>query len=251
MIDIVAIATVLVVGAAGTVLLFWFTRRHTAGWQVGRRPIEAFLALLAQSDKAVETGRGIHIGLGRADLGGQGNPASIAALETLDVMAKAGARSDTAPLTTVGDGALLLAAQDSLRAAHVGASRAQAYRQDMAHFISGRDFAMSYAAGVSDSLNQGELGSNILLGRFGAEIAIMAEAGQRLGLEQVIGSDDAQAMAIGLVVTDKALIGEELFAAGAYLQSKPAFLASLQLQDVLRVAVIVIILLVALLDFIL
>jgi hypothetical protein len=251
MLDIVAIAAVLVVSVAGTILLIWFTRRHAVGWQIGQRPIEAFQALLAQSDKAVESGRGIHMSLGRADLGGQGNPASIAALEALDVMAKAGARSDTAPLTTVGDGALLLAAQDSLRAAHAGAGRAQLYKPEMAHFIAGRDFAMSYAAGVSDSLHQGKLGSNILLGRFGSEIAIMAEAGQRLGLEQVIGSDDPQAMAIGLAVTDKALIGEELFAAGAYLQPKPAFLASLQLQDVLRVAVVVIMLLAALLDFIL
>ena len=251
MIDIVAIATVLIVGLAGSVLLVWFTRRHVAGWQIGQRPIAAYQALLAQSDKAVETGRGIHMSLGRADLGGQGNPASIAALEALDIMARAGARSDTAPITTVGDGALLLAAQDSLRAAHASAGRAQAYRPDMAHFISGRDFAMSYAGGVSDTLNRGDLGSSVLLGRFGSEITIMAEAGQRRGLEQVIGSDDPQAMAIGVAVSDKTLIGEELFAAGAYLQSEPAFLASLQLQDVLRVAVIVIVLLVALLDFIL
>jgi len=110
---------------------------------------------------------------------------------------------------------------------------------------------MSYAGGVSDTLNRGDLGSSVLLGRFGSEITIMAEAGQRRGLEQVIGSDDPQAMAIGVAVSDKTLIGEELFAAGAYLQSEPAFLASLQLQDVLRVAVIVIVLLVALLDFIL
>lgn len=249
--DIVAIAAALVVGLAGTVLLIWFMRRHAAGWQVSLRSIKAYRALLAQSDKAVETGRGIHISLGRADLGGQGNPASIAALEALDVMARAGARSDSAPLTTVGDGALLLAAQDSLRAAHRGVGRGRAYRSDMAHFIAGRDFAMSYAAGVSDSLSRGDFGSSVLLGRFGTEIAIMAEAGQRLGLEQVIGSDDPQAMAISLAATDKALIGEELLAAGAYLQSKPALLASLQLQDVLRVATIVIILLVALLDFVL
>jgi hypothetical protein len=251
MIDIVAIAAVLIVVLVGAVLLVWFTRRHTAGWQVGQRPIAAFQALLAQSDRAVETGRGIHMSLGRADLGGQGNPAGIAALEALDIMAKAGARSDTAPISTVGDGALLLAAQDSLRAAHLGASRAQTYRPDMVRFISGRHFAMSYAAGVSDSLNRANLGSHIMLGRFGTEIAIMAEAGERLGLVQVIGSDDPQAMAIGLAVTDKVLVGEELFAAGAYLQFRPAFLASLQLQDVLRVAVIVILLLVALLDFIL
>lgn len=245
------IAAALVIGLAGTVLLIWFSRRHTAGWQVSQRPIKAYQALLAQSAKAIETGRGIHLSLGRADLGGQGNPASIAALAALDVMAKAGARSDTAPLTTVGDGALLLAAQDSLRAAHDTAGRAQAYSTHMAHFIASREFPMSYAAGVSESLNSGDMGSSVLLGRFGPEVAIMVEAGQRQGLEQVVGSDDPQAMAIGLALTDEALIGEELFAAGGYLKAEPALLASIQLHDVLRVAVIVIVLLVALLDFIL
>ena len=133
----------------------------------------------------------------------------------------------------------------------VDAGRAQAYAPDMAHFIAGRDFAMSYAGGVSDALNQGAMGSSVLLGRFGTEVAIMAEAGERQQLEQVIGSDDPQAMAVGVAVTDKALLGEELFASGAYLSPEPAFLASVQLQDVLRVVAIVILLLVALLDFIL
>jgi hypothetical protein len=172
-------------------------------------------------------------------------------LQPLDALAKAGARSDTAPLVTAGNGTLLLAAQDSQRKAHHDAGRDQDYSSDMAQFIAGRDFAMAYAAGVSDLVNRGDFGSNVLLGRFGTELTIMAEAGERRNFDQVIGSDDPQAMAIGAVVTDKALIGEELFAAGAYMQPIPAFLAGLQLQDVLRAVVIVIVLLVALLDIIL
>lgn len=249
--DIVTIAAALLVLIAGSVLQLLFTRRHVTGWEVGRRPIKAFEALLALGDRAVETGRGVHLSLGRADLGGQGNPVTIAALEALDGMAETGALSETAPLTTVGDGTLLLAAQDSLRAAHMKAGRALAYSPDMAHFIAGKEFAMSYAAGVSDAINQGDLGSSVLLGRFGSEVAIMAEAADRLGLEQVIGSDDPQAMAIGAAVTDNALVGEELFAAGAYILPQPAFLASLQLQDVLRVVAVVVLLLAALLNFIL
>ena len=249
--DIVTIVTVLLIGAAGAVFLLWFTRRQTARWGIGQRPIRGYQALQEQSDKAVETGRGVHISLGQADLGGPGNPASISALEVLDALAEGGARSDNTPLVTVGDGTLLLAAKDSLRGAHDEVSRSRDYSPAMAQFVAGRNFAMSYAAGVSDVVNQGELGSNVLLGRYGSELIIMAEAGERRRLEQVIGSDDPQAMAIGVAVTDKALIGEELFAAGAYLRKEPVFLASLQLQDVLRVAAIVIVLLVALLDFIL
>ena len=249
--DIVTIVSALLIGVTGAVFLVWFTRRQTVGWGFGLRSIRGYQALQEQSDKAVETGRGVHITLGQGNLGGPGNPASIAALEVLDVLAEGGARSDSTPMATVGDGTLLLAAKDSLRAAHDEVNRSRAYSPAMAQFVAGRDFAMSYAAGVSDIVNQGDLGSNLLLGRFGSELIIMAEAGERRGLEQIIGSDDPQAMAIGAAVTDKALIGEELFAAGAYLRKEPVFLASLQLQDVLRVAAIVIVLLVALLDLIL
>jgi hypothetical protein len=249
--DIVTIVVALLIVVVGGLLLLWFTRRHTVGWDIAMRPLPGFQSIREQSDKAVETGRRVHLTLGRADLAGQSSPTSIAALEALDFLAQGGARGDTAPTASVGDGTLLLAAQDSLRAAYEEIGRSAAYSSEMARFIAGRDFAMSYAAGVSHVVNQGDLGANLLLGRFGSELAIMTEAGERRQLEQVVGSDDPQAMAIGVAVTDKVLIGEELFTAGAYLQKRPVFLASLQLQDVLRVVAIVMVLLVALLDLIL
>jgi hypothetical protein len=41
------------------------------------------------------------------------------------------------------------------------------------------------------------------------------------------------------------LIGEELFAAGAYLNGTPSQIASLQVQDILRIFAVVVIILVA------
>ena len=79
----------------------------------------------------------------------------------------------------------------------------------------------------------------------------MTEAGERKRLEQIVASDDPLALAVGVVATDQVLIGEEFFAAGAYLRQEPAFLASLHLQDVLRVAAIVGILLAALIELVL
>ena len=99
-------------------------------------------------------------------------------------------------------------------------------------------------------VSQGKLESNMLIGRFGAEIAILAEAAEREGMDQVIGSDDPTALAIAVLATDKVLLGEELFAAGAYLHGEPAQIASLQLQDILRVLAIVGILLVALINLV-
>jgi hypothetical protein len=51
-------------------------------------------------------------------------------------------------------------------------------------------------------------------------------------------------------LTNKLLIGEELLAAGAYLQGKPAQIASLQVQDMLRVLAAVGIVLAALINLI-
>jgi hypothetical protein len=109
----------------------------------------------------------------------------------------------------------------------------------MAQYIAAENQPMTYAAGTSDIVNQGNLVSNLMIGRFGAEIAIVTESATRGGMEQVVGSDDPTAMALAVVATDKVLLGEEVFVSGAYLHGEPAQLASIQLQDILRVLAIV------------
>ena len=203
-----------------------------------------------QSGRAVESGRGAHVSLGRASLGGPGSPTSIAALAALDYLTEDGCASDVPPLTTSGDGTLMLAAQDSLRGAFNSAGRPAEYEPNLAQFIAAPDFATAYAAGASDVVNSEKLGSNLLLGHFGPEVAIIAEAGERKELQQVIGSDDPTALALAVTATDNVLLGEELFVAGAYLQGDPAQVASLQLQDVMRVIAIVGILLAALFNIV-
>ncbi len=143
-----------------------------------------------------------------------------------------------------------MAGQDSLRGAYDNASRMEDYQPNLVQFLSGEQFSMTYAAGASDAVNRGELGSNLMLGRFGPEIAIVTESADRLDMEQVIGSDDPAALALATAVTDKVLLGEEVFAAGAYLKRKPAQIASVQLQDIFRVIAIVSILLAALFNFV-
>ena len=49
-----------------------------------------------------------------------------------------------------------------------------------------------------------------------------------------IGSDALAAQPFMLATSDRVLLGEELYAAGAYLNREPAQVASLYVQDVLR-----------------
>ncbi len=248
--DLEVIVVILVIAVFSTALLFWLTSRIRAGKRTGLRPVAAFQALRAQSATAVESGRRIHVSVGRASLAGLANPTSMAALTALDFMVEAGCASDVPPVSTVGDGSLLVATQDSLRGAYSAANRGKAYSPLMARYLAADNQAMTFAAGASDVLNQEELSSNLLIGRYGAEIAIITEAAERRGMDQVIGTDDPTGLALAIAATDKVLIGEEMFATGAYLRGDPIQLASLQVQDILRIVAAIGLLLAALFNFV-
>jgi hypothetical protein len=76
--------------------------------------------------------------------------------------------------------------------------------------------------------------------------AIVLEGGdQTVGerdLLQVAGSDVLNTQALITSTADHVLLGEEMFTAGAYLTRRPALIASLQVQDVLRITAVIAIL---------
>jgi hypothetical protein len=83
---------------------------------------------------------------------------------------------------------------------------------------------------------------HILNGSFGAEGALAADFGERRQAFVVGGSDDVQAQALLYATAEHPLVGEEIFAGGAYLNAGVVHGASLRTQDVVRVLVILAIL---------
>ncbi len=232
--NILALLIAILVGA----VLYLFTRRIQAGEVVGLRPVRGFQSLTNQIGRAVESGRRVHFSLGRAPLNSTTSPTSLAALAALDFIAQDGCASDVPPIVTVGEGTLLPAAQDQLRGAYRQAGRSSDYANTMVEFVAPETNPMSYAAGVSDTVQHNDIGSNLLMGHFGAEIGIILEAAGREDAEQIVGSDDPVALAVGAAMSDDLLIGEELFAAGAYMTGSPSQIASLQVQDILRLIIV-------------
>ncbi|MCI0395472.1 MAG: hypothetical protein L0332_02265 [Chloroflexi bacterium] len=230
-------ALVVLVSAVSLALGYLFWRRLRSGQEVGLRPLRGIAALKGQIGRAVENGRTVHVTLGRGSLASTLNPTSVAALAALDYLAADGAASGVPPLVTVGEGTLLPAAQDSLRGAYKAAGRPGDFSTSQAEFIASDEFPFAYAAGVTSESRQANVGSNLLAGRFGAELALITEASVRTNVEQVIASDNPVALGVAAAMTEELLIGEELFAAGAYLQGRPDQIASLQTQDVLRLIV--------------
>jgi hypothetical protein len=82
--------------------------------------------------------------------------------------------------------------------------------------------------------------TNIYMGKFYAESLILAETGALAGSIQIAGTDEIAQIPFFVVACDYTLIGEELYAASAYLGREPLLLGSLKAQDYAKAAVIVI-----------
>lgn len=227
------------------ILVQWQARRN--GDPFALRPIAAFDALRAQKGMVMESGRRLLVNLGSGPLHTSAGPTSLMGVEVLDTVADTTGRGRLSPLATVGAATLLPIANDKLRSK--GEASASPPQQDMtrAHFIADESYPFAYAAGVADMIQQTNLESSIALGRFGPELALIGEAAARAGIAQVMGSDEPAAIAIALATTENNVVGEELFAAGAYLRATPSRLAGVRVQDFLRWLIVTALLLVAVL----
>lgn len=228
-----ALPIILIILLAATVMLL-VARRLRAGVHYALRPLTGYRVLGEQIGRAVESGSQLHITLGRAPLPGINGPTSAAGLEILSHLARESSESGIAPRITVGDATLLPAAQGELYRIQNRVEAIGEYAVDDVQFLASNDYPMAYAAGITNTLHHDVVASNIAVGRFGTEVAIIAEAARREQYNQIIGTDDPTAMALATLYTDNVLWGEELFTAGAYLEGRIAQLASVRAQDILR-----------------
>jgi hypothetical protein len=175
--------------------------------------------------RATEMGRPILFSSGLADLG-------IVALQSLAVaghITRHAARYGTRFIYPVYDPQMLPIAEQVLREAYAAEGRPEAYRAEDVRYLSSRQFA--YAAGVTGILHRERPAASFLFGSFYAESLILAENGQAVGAIQVAGTPDLLQIPFFVVSCDYTIIGDEYYAATAYLSREPTLLGSLVGQD--------------------
>jgi hypothetical protein len=94
-----------------------------------------------------------------------------------------------------------------------------------------------------DILAHEKLIANVMVGAFGDEYLLIGETGAQRGLEQVVGASRPEVLPFVYATAAQPLIGEEMYAAGAYLSNKPAHLGSLLAQDSVRLILTIILIL--------
>ncbi len=196
------------------------------------REIPAFNRFRHEVGLAVESGKRLHISLGRGRLDDQPGGAALVGITMMERCARAASISDRPPVVSSGDGVVSILSQDTLRATYhnIGADR----RYDPTSGRLAGATPLSYTAGAMSIIHDEAVSTNVMAGHFGGEVGLLTEAGDRSGSLTVAGSDSLPAQAVLYAGTEEPLIGEELYAGGAYLGAGPLHFASLRMQDVLR-----------------
>ncbi|MBI5650946.1 MAG: hypothetical protein HZC40_10965 [Chloroflexi bacterium] len=213
---------------------YWTIKR---GLTISLRPIPSYAALQRLLSQAAETGQPVHVSLGIAGVADQFTADTMAGLTTLEYVADRATVSALPPIVTVANPTALPVAQDVLRRAYIRHGYPEEYDPARARLIAPDGIA--YSAGVMQLLNQQKLTTNVMIGRFGDEFLLLGETGAQRNLHQVGGTSAERVLPLVHAAVEHPLIGEEIYASGAYLLKKSSHLASLFAQDLMRWLIVV------------
>jgi hypothetical protein len=222
----------LVVLFAGLIAVFTVLVRSRPNRPRVLRRIDAFQSLPTTVGQAVETGKRLHISLGTGSLGTADTVATVAGLTMLDQISAAAAVSDRPPVVTTSDGAAMLLAQDTLRSVYARQNALSRYDSNSAQVVGLTP--ISFGAAQTTLPADAAVAGAVLIGSTGSEAVLLAEGGRRSGVTTLAGSDSVATQAMLFATADHPLIGEDLFAGGAYIGRQAEFVASLTAQDVMR-----------------
>ncbi len=176
--------------------------------------------------RATEMGRPVHFSPG---IGSVDNAQTLAGLSILSYVARQCARYETDLIATNRQTVVYPIAEEIVKQAFAQEGKLADYKIENVRFISQDQWA--YASGVTGIMHREKPAANFLLGAFWAESLLFAEIGATTGAMQVAGTARTGQIPFFVVACDYCLIGEELFAASAYLTKEPILVGSLIVQD--------------------
>ncbi len=190
------------------------------------RPIGGINAIDEGIGRATEMGRPI---LYICGLGDAAQAATMAAFSVLGRVAQKTAQYQTKLIVPCYDPIVFSICQDVVKGAYLNAGRPEAYNEKDVFFVAQDQFP--YVAAVNGIMLREKPATNFYLGQFYAESLMLAETGFEAGSIQIAGTDQLIQMSFFIVACDFTLIGEELFAASAYLSKEPEQVGSIKGQD--------------------
>ena len=217
--------------AFGAVVLFSIHRARENP-QLFLRRIPGLDAVEEAVGRATEMGRPVLYLTGSGELNGSGDPSNlstIAATVILGEVAKRVASYGTELQVPHRSAIVMAICQEMVKESYLAVGRPDAYREEANFFITQDQFA--YTAAVDGIMVREKPAANLFMGYYYAESLLLAETGATTGAIQIAGTDADYQLPFFITTCDYTLIGEELYAASAYLSREPALVGTLRGQD--------------------
>jgi hypothetical protein len=225
------------------VFVSYYTFQAQRGREMFIRRISGLSAIEDAVGRATEMGRGVLYVPGIMDMD---DIQTIAGVTIMGHVARKTAEYDTDLYAPMTRSFVMSVAQEVVKQAYMEKGRVDAYRPDRINYLTDDQFG--YVAGVGGIMMRDKPAACFYLGTFYAESLILAETGNSIGAIQIAGTAEPSQIPFFVAACDYTLIGEELFAASAYLSKNPREVGSLKGQDMVKVVIIAAIILGTLLE---
>lgn len=221
---------VLVLSLVFFTMVLTFTRLAERGADLFVRRIPGLTAVEEAVGRATEMGRPVLYvpGIGEID-----DIQTIASLTILSHVAKITAEYETPLIVPTARSVVMSAAEEIVKEAYAEAGHPDNYNPDNIRYLSDAQFA--FAGAVSGIMLRERPAANLYLGAFWAESLLFAETGFETKAIQVAGTANVSQLPFFVTACDYTLLGEELYAASAYLSKEPKLMGSLKGSDWMKV----------------
>lgn len=208
-------------------------------------PIRKLTGLDALSEmvgRAAEMNKPVHFTTGLGSLTDSVAPQLVAGLAVLAHVAEICANYGVKMIYSVYQAQVIPIATELMKEAYVKAGKIDEFQQeDQIRYLSGEQFA--YASAVQGIAEREQPAANIMIGPFYAESMLFAETFNRIGSIQLAGTARGYQIPFFAVICDYLLIGEEIYAAGAYLSADPIQVGTIRGQDFGKIVALVLMIL--------
>ncbi|MEM3166567.1 MAG: DUF6754 domain-containing protein [Candidatus Methanomethylicia archaeon] len=220
----------------------YFIRRGKAGKVPYIRRVSGLDAIDEAIGRATEMGRPVFCSHGIASIADATyGPQTIAGLSVLGYVAQLCAKYGTRLIVPIRQVAVYPIAREIVENAYRAEGKLDQFRLEDLVYLSGWQFG--YSLGYMSLMRREKAGANIMIGGYWAESLQLAEVGYMVGAMQVSGTANTHQIPFFVVATDYCLIGEEIYAAGAYLSKDPAMIGSIVAQDIGKIISLILIVL--------
>jgi hypothetical protein len=212
----------------GSVLVY--IGRAKKGKSMFIRRIAGMMAVDEALGRATEMGRPAMYIPGIMDVD---NIQTIASMVILTEIAKKTAALDVPLIVPLNRAFVVPLAEESVKEGYLRAGRPDSFNADNIRYLSDEQFA--FTAGVAGIMNREQTAAHFFLGAFFAESLIISEVGFSTGAIQIAGTANVHQLPFFVVACDYTLVGEEFYAASAYISKDPHLVGTLKGGDLLKV----------------